>query len=346
MLIRATVWLLVFLLAMGQPATLLASDYFGQVTFNGVPVPGATVTATRRDRKASATTNAGRDLPPRRSRGRTLDADDRDVRLRDDHARDRDARGEEPPPDALGVRSFDELTRALPPARVFDDPTSPRTTSEPVEPRGATGPAGMGAADGLLINGSLNNGASTPFALPRGIGNNRPRPPGVYTYAAGLQLGSSAWDARPFSLTGSQRGQAVVRGHAGARHVPGAGQVPWLRNPITLMLGYQGTSATNATTQFTRMPTALERAGDFSQTLDARGQPVRIVDPATGQPFDGSAIPPDASARRRPRCSRYYPRRRRGCRRPVQLRGAGRQRHAAGLGTLARRVHDQGRQPD
>ena len=31
------VWLLVFLLAMGQPATLLASDYFGQVTFNGLP---------------------------------------------------------------------------------------------------------------------------------------------------------------------------------------------------------------------------------------------------------------------------------------------------------------------
>ena len=51
MLIRATVWLVVFLLAMGQPATLLASDYFGQVTFNGLPVPGATVTATQADRR-------------------------------------------------------------------------------------------------------------------------------------------------------------------------------------------------------------------------------------------------------------------------------------------------------
>ena len=57
MLIRATVWLVVFLLAMGQPATLLAADYFGQVTFNGLPVPGATVTATKASTKASVTTN-------------------------------------------------------------------------------------------------------------------------------------------------------------------------------------------------------------------------------------------------------------------------------------------------
>jgi len=47
MLIRAIVWLLVLLVAMGQPATLLASDYFGKVTFNGLPVPGATVTASQ-----------------------------------------------------------------------------------------------------------------------------------------------------------------------------------------------------------------------------------------------------------------------------------------------------------
>jgi hypothetical protein len=57
MLIRATVWLFVLLLAMGQPATLLAADYFGQVTFNGLPVPGATATATQADKKASATSD-------------------------------------------------------------------------------------------------------------------------------------------------------------------------------------------------------------------------------------------------------------------------------------------------
>ena len=52
----AASWLLVLLLVIGQPMGLAASDYFGQVTFNGVGVPGVTVTAAQGDRKASATT--------------------------------------------------------------------------------------------------------------------------------------------------------------------------------------------------------------------------------------------------------------------------------------------------
>ena len=39
-----------------------------------------------------------------------------------------------------------------------------------------------------------------------------------------------------------------------------------------------------------RVPTALERQGDFSQTLDANGNLVSIYDPSTGQPFPGNKI--------------------------------------------------------
>jgi len=45
-MVRGTAWLLVVLL-IGQNVPLLAADYFGQVTFNGLPVPGATVTAVQ-----------------------------------------------------------------------------------------------------------------------------------------------------------------------------------------------------------------------------------------------------------------------------------------------------------
>src|SRR5574340_471578 len=38
-------------------------------------------------------------------------------------------------------------------------------------------------------------------------------------------------------------------------------------------------------------PTALERGGDFSRTLDVSGQLIAIKDPATGQPFPGNVIP-------------------------------------------------------
>ena len=39
-----------------------------------------------------------------------------------------------------------------------------------------------------------------------------------------------------------------------------------------------------------RMPTALERAGDFSQTAQTSG-PVQLFDPSTHQPLPGNVIP-------------------------------------------------------
>ena len=39
------------------------------------------------------------------------------------------------------------------------------------------------------------------------------------------------------------------------------------------------------------VPTAAERTGDFSQSVDQNGNPVVIKDPATGQPFPGNLIP-------------------------------------------------------
>ena len=59
------------------------------------------------------------------------------------------------------------------------------------------------AAAGLLINGSVNNGAASPFAQARAFGTNRPNQRSLYTYAAGLQLGNSQWDARPYSFSGA-----------------------------------------------------------------------------------------------------------------------------------------------
>jgi hypothetical protein len=40
-----------------------------------------------------------------------------------------------------------------------------------------------------------------------------------------------------------------------------------------------------------RVPTALEAAGNFSQTRDGNGNLITIIDPTTGQPFPGNIIP-------------------------------------------------------
>src|SRR5207302_1362631 len=58
------------------------------------------------------------------------------------------------------------------------------------------------AADGFLINGSSNNGASSPFGMMPAFGNNRRGPRSLYNGNIGISLDNSSLDARAFSLTG------------------------------------------------------------------------------------------------------------------------------------------------
>ena len=44
-----------------------------------------------------------------------------------------------------------------------------------------------------------------------------------------------------------------------------------------------------------RMPTALELAGDFSQTRDGNGVAITVTDPLTKAPFPGNKIPAKAN---------------------------------------------------
>jgi hypothetical protein len=325
---RATVWLLILLLVTHQQIGLAASDYLGQVTFNGRPVPGVTVTAHQGDQKVITTTDRDgiyqlADLAEGMWR-LTIEMlgfspIHRDITV---------PSATEPAPAELEVRSFDDLARDVPmqrqaPAQATDPVSAPNafqrtTVTQATALRPADSLAqlpeaapvestGIGAADGLMINGSLNNAASTPFAQARGFGNNRPAQRALYTYATGLQLGSSAWDARPFSLSGLQAVQPSYMDAQALGTFQGPVRLPRLRNPINLFLGYQGTSDTNTNTQWARMPTDRERVGDFSQTLDALGQPVRIFDPDTGLPFAGNLIP---AARISPQAAAllaYYP---------------------------------------
>ena len=45
--------------------------------------------------------------------------------------------------------------------------------------------------------------------------------------------------------------------------------------------------------RFATMPTALERVGDFSQSVDQNGRLITVVDPLTGQPYPGNRVPAD-----------------------------------------------------
>ena len=81
-----------------------------------------------------------------------------------------------------------------------------------------------------------------------------------------------------------------------------------LRNGPNVFVGYQRTNDDNAITQSQRMPTALERNGDFSQTVDALGRAVQVNDPATGSPFPGNTIPRERISPEAAALLGYYPR--------------------------------------
>src|SRR5205085_11337365 len=71
--------------------------------------------------------------------------------------------------------------------------------------------------------------------------------------------------------------------------------------------GYQHTEDHNATTAPTIVPTALERSGDFSQSVNAFGQRVTVLDPQSGQPFAGDQIPAGRLSPQAAALLRLYP---------------------------------------
>ena len=59
---------------------------------------------------------------------------------------------------------------------------------------------------------------------------------------------------------------------------------PVVRNRTFFMVSYEGLRQNSFRETLTTVPTALERAGDFSQTRGANGQPIVIYDPLTTRP--------------------------------------------------------------
>ena len=159
------------------------------------------------------------------------------------------------------------------------------------------------------MNGSVNNGAASPFAQLAAFGNNRRGARSLYNWGVGAILGNSALDARPYSFTSqptskpSYTDTQLVSQFGGPIKIPG---VSPNKRP-NLFLGYQRTSNHNATTQPGIVPTLLERSGDFSQSLNSLGQPVQIIDPTTGQPFPGNVIPSQRISPQAAALLGYYP---------------------------------------
>ena len=72
------------------------------------------------------------------------------------------------------------------------------------------------------------------------------------------------------------------------------GPVPKAKNRLFFFYSFEDhNTLTPQALRTVTVPTALERAGDFSQSREANGNLIVVRDPATGQPFQDNKIPPN-----------------------------------------------------
>jgi hypothetical protein len=333
------------------PLQASASEHHGQILFGGVPVPGAVVTATQGDKnppgdkKMTAVTNdvgiyAFPDLPD--------GTWSLEVQMTGFAPVKQEVTvGPNAAPDKIELKAMtlDEFRAAAKPVKV--DPAAvaptPAPTAAEASNTGASGKSAPGktqqasaagpgapapappqdaaaqqANDGFLINGSVNNAATSQYAQSQAIGNARNGGRSLYNWGVSAVLGNSALDAKAYSLTnvnspkpsytnlqlGANFGGPLHFGHF----------LPLSKAPYVYVAYMRGTS-TNATTNSFLLPTLAQRNGDLSgpntptvyapKTGLSAGCLAAGITP--GQPFAGNIIPVPCISASAVRLLKLYP---------------------------------------
>ena len=251
---------------------LLAADHQGQVRFNTLPVPGATVTAKQGERAQSTITNPDGSYHLDLTGGPwTIE-----VALTGFATERREIATSTKTEFDLKMLSLGTI-----PAQQPTPAPAPTQTTTP-KPRSGPDLAEMTqrAVDSFLINGSTTNGAASPFSQSGAFGNNRRNQRGQYNGSLGWIMGNSALDARPYSLTGQNTLRPAYLNGQGLASFGGPLKLRrWKPNVI---LNYQWTRNRNVSTQSGLVPNTNERGGIF---------PSPVRDPLSGAPFASNTVP-------------------------------------------------------
>jgi hypothetical protein len=308
------IWLVGTLVVLGAAQFISATEHHGQVFFRGAPVPGATVTVKQGDKKfATVTDRQGLYEFPDLADGEWK------IEIESSGFAPFDGKLNVAPSAPQGTWELKllGLDQILTQAQ-WTKPEVPQATtaSSPVPAQGtgkekgaevgaavppvsaASDEAAEKSSDGLLINGSENNAATSPFSMARAFGNRRPGSKDLYTGGIGAIIDNSIFDARPFSLTGLQIPRDQYSRYTGLLTLGGPLNIPHLiHNGPNFVVAYQWTRSNDASSLSGLVPTAAERSGDLSNVLNAQGQQVTLYNPATGLPFTGSIpVSPQAAA--------------------------------------------------
>lgn len=315
---RMVLRLICVLLFLTATVPAFASALKGQVTFNGLPVPGATVIVTQNKTSYATITDAQGNytFPDLADGAWTAHIAMTGFAAFTQTIQVGGATSPAPialkllPPGAVQAQ-VESVTPPIPaaPAPATAGPEKPKTeaSSAAASPGPNDDELRQRALDGLLINGSVNNSESSPFALSPAFGNNRFGQTQYYG-SAGAIVSNSALDARPFSITGLNTPRPRFSDLTGVVNFGGPLKVRHMvQKDPRFFVGYEWTRNHEDNTQSSFVPTASERAGNFSQSVTADGQPVTIYDPSTGQRFPGDTIPADRISPQAQALLAFYP---------------------------------------
>jgi hypothetical protein len=249
-----------------------ASEYFGQITFGGLPVPGATIIATQGSKTFNITSDEGGvfhfdDLPDGQWKIEVkmlcFETIDVDVTIAPKMA------GKKYELKLLPADQLKALATAPPPQPKAPKPALQATTEK--KPEAGAAPADMPkppddanqqSSDGFLVNGSVNNAATSQFSLNQAFGNRRFNTKSLYNGGFGLIFDNALLNARPYSLTGFETPKPSYNRITLGFTLGGPLKIPHLlpRGP-NFFVGYQWTRNNTAQTNSALVPTLEERAG-------------------------------------------------------------------------------------
>jgi hypothetical protein len=313
--------------------SLFAAEQKGQVQFGGLPVPGATVTATSASggdtKKISVITDdRGTFTFPDLAAGVwTLEVE----MLAFEPVKKELTVGLLPESPSFDLKALPVPT-AVPSQKPATAPTSTVSTLAgpapepaspvkkggfqkadvkaaaqaaqlPAEPPPPAGDANQSASDAVAINGSVNNGAASAFGQSGAFGNARKGAGGLIHGNLGITIDNSTLDARSFSLTGQDTPKPYTNRMTISGSVGGPLQIPHLitGNSWNYFVGYQLMRNRTANTRSFLLPTDALRNGDFSQST------VVPIDPSTNAVFPGNVIPVSRISAQAKALLAYYP---------------------------------------
>ena len=301
-------YLVCTLVALAFPSLAAASEYRGQVIFGGLPLPGATVTVTQGTKKFTAVSDQGGlyTFPDLADGPGKIE-----IEMQCFSTVQADITISPTTPAAkweLTLLPLDQITRLtkLPPAPLTSLSTAPplKKPAAPGSPNEnaaeipkAAEEANQQSSDGFLVNGSVNNAATSRFSLDQAFGNRRYNSRSLYNGGLQFIYDNSALDARTYSLSGLTSPKPAYNRITGIFTLGGPLKIPHLlpRGP-TFFVAYEWMRNHTAEDESGLVPTAAERTGDLSDLLNPLGQPVIVYDPKTDLPFPGNVVPVSAQA--------------------------------------------------